>query len=59
MYFTSVSDEVLVPKYEIRAQFRSLEQNGRVRSRITIQIMTDGNAFLMPKFRRETGCGIQ
>ena len=59
MCFVSVLDEVLVPKYEIGAQFRSLEQNGSVRSRITIQIMTDGNAFIMQKFRRETGCGIQ
>ena len=59
MCFVSVLDEVLVPEYEIGAQFRSLEQNESVRSRITIKIMTDENAFIMPKFRRETGCGIE
>ena len=59
MCFVSVLDEVLVPKYEIGAQFRSLEQNGSVRSRITIKIMTGENAFIMLKSRRETGCGIE
>ena len=59
MCFTSVLDEVLVPEYEIGAQFRSLEQNESVRSQITIKIMTDENAFIMLKSRRETGCGIE
>ena len=59
MCFASVLDEVLVPKYETGAQFRSLEQNESVRSRITIQVTTDDNAFIMPKSRRETGCGIE
>ena len=59
MCFVSVLNEVLVPEYEIGAQFRSLEQSGSVRSLITIKIMTDDNAFIMPKSRRETGCGIE
>ena len=59
MCFTSVLDEVLVPEYETGAQFRSLEQNRSVRSRITIRFITDENAFIMQKSRHETGCGIE
>ena len=37
--FIYISDEVPMPEHEIGAPFRSLEQNGSVRSLIAIEIM--------------------
>ena len=44
---------------EIRARYRSLEQNKSVWSLITIKMMTDVDAFIMPKSRSERLCGVE
>ena len=58
-FLNDILDDIFVPTYEIRAQFRLLEPNGSVRSLITIKVVTDDNAVVMLKSRRETSCGVE